>query len=427
MNIEEIKISSAQNELFSNLAEFKQYINNFETIILWGAGNLGKAIGRKFKELGLNFSYWDKNFKDLSNLDGISVNEPFTGNYKKKKLLLVFCISNGTIAQILSYKLNEVENFIFGNDLYQKTICPHNYNAVFDPANCTNNICNVRTCKKIDSLFGIQKPVGEDLLQLSLMGVIINQKCTLSCMGCSSYMNSYPKNERKNFPTKKVLNDIDVMLSTVDLVKQINIYGGEPFVHPDLDLIINKVLSYSNFVNVSLTTNLICKIDKKFLEQFSDKRFSISISDYREQLTKEQNELFNKNYELIKAGNVKYRLTKPLWIQPCTFKDKGHSVNTMIKMTADCRANTMCSELKNGKLFPCTMIGAVNSLGIKDFKSDYVELAKYDNDRNLLRSEIQKCFSMKYYKTCCYCGVAKGEQGFLEIPAGVQGKSTWYK
>ena len=64
-----------QGNPVEDLQGFCDYVRQFQNVVLWGAGNLGKAVGAKFAQLGLKISvYWDAKYDDKADIDGISCN-----------------------------------------------------------------------------------------------------------------------------------------------------------------------------------------------------------------------------------------------------------------------------------------------------------------------------------------------------------------
>ena len=229
-------------------------------------------------------------------------------------------------------------------------------------------------------------------------------------------MTHYPEEQRINFPSERIFKDIDMVLGAVDSARQVTAYGGEPFLHPDIYEIIEKILTHKNFANLSINTNAICKLDPKILN-IKNPRFSISISDYSENLSAAQLKRFNDNLSTIENSGVKFRNTKPQWMIPSTFDDRKRSIQVMEKMTSKCKSITMCTEVKNGKFYPCAFICAIHALGKYDFESDYVDIDQACGNIPVLRKELQRCMSRSYYRGCSICNSGSANN---KISAGEQ-------
>ena len=393
-------------------SHIKEYLSTFEQIIIWGAGNLGAAIAEYLSNIDIRFIFWDQRFQAMPVLNGIKVYEPFSSDCNSDGTLVIFGISNGVIVPYLLPKLKKAKHVLMGVEIYQEAICPHAHNGKYQSGLCTDDICNIRTCDKLDRFMC---PNGAEL-QLPVIGFVINQKCTLKCKHCSAFMTHYPEKQRINFPTERIFKDIDSVLGAVDSARQVTVYGGEPFLHPDIYKIIEKILTHKNFANLSINTNAVCKLDSKVLS-IKDPRFNISISDYSENLSGTQLKKFNDNLTKIKNCGVKFRNTKPQWMIPSTFDDRKRSIPVMEKMTANCRNLTMCTEVKNGKFYPCAFICAIHALGKYDFESDYVDIDHACGDIQSLRKDLQHCLRRPYYRGCSICNSGLADN---KISAGEQ-------
>lgn len=422
-------IGSAHSGKRTDIKSFVNYLQSYEKIILWGAGNLGRTIGSKLIELGIAVSaYWDIRSKELGELNGIRVVEPFSGGYDPDNSLIVFCIGNGVVGPAMAESLKNNNNVLLAEDIYQGVICQYDIDAEFNGHDCNNGVCNMRTCKRLDSLLLSRAPLEQRVhaIQIPNIAVIVNQKCTLRCKDCGSYMNSYPPADRVNFPLERINEDVDLFLSAVDSVRQITIFGGESFIHPDINAIVKNILKFNNFANLSINTSGVCKISHEMLEGINDERFSISFSDYSDTLSAAQTSIYRNNVNFVDGLGIKYRCVKPLWIKPPTLVNKHHSVDEMEKMTASCRAVTMCSELRNGRFYPCTVCAAIHSLGLERFEIDYVDMNIAGSSLPDLREKIRRCLALSYYQSCGYCGTGAGEENIGSPVVGEQGINPDY-
>lgn len=79
------------------------------------------------------------------------------------------------------------------------------------------------------------------MLFLYRTDLCITQRCTLNCAACNMLRPLY-KNPRHR-PVGEVLGDVDAYFAQVDLVSELNLLGGEPFLHPGLPDIVRHIHS----------------------------------------------------------------------------------------------------------------------------------------------------------------------------------------
>ena len=84
-----------------------------------------------------------------------------------------------------------------------------------------------------------------------LLGVLICAKCNLRCKGCTSF-SDYENDEI--YDTDEIIKGLEFWSKKLD-IGSVNITGGEPFLHPDLEQIIKSIRRYWPSAMIDLTTN----------------------------------------------------------------------------------------------------------------------------------------------------------------------------
>lgn len=401
-----------------DVKELVKYIKSFESLVLWGAGNLGEEIGNKLLELGVSISYyWDLRAKDIVSLNGINIIEPFSNEFNKEKTLIISCITNPYYQPFIKQRLlDEKVKYMYGYEIYQALVCSITINNI-DVKSCYNKIfCNTSNCVKLNNLAA----KANKGIFLSAVFFTVNQKCSLSCKNCSAYMGQYTEEKRINFPVERILNDIDRICASVDFMTRVLPYGGEPFLHPDLDKIINKLATKKNIGMIDITSNGVFKISKKIIDSLHYDNLQVGFSNYSESLTTKQQEIVNRNYEILKSEgvNVKMNSITPVWTVPTTLEDKFFSVDEMINKKLSCLKqfnNFIWATVKNGKYYSCGLCDSIYNLGIADYPTDYVDIDKCKTDEELTM-KIRENLDRQYYGACMHCGSTS-----QSLKAGVQG------
>lgn len=79
-------------------------------------------------------------------------------------------------------------------------------------------------------------------------------------------MNEYSMDKRINMSTERILDDIEKFFSAMDSIGTVTVMGGEPFMHPDLSIIIRKLLTKTNYGIISIATSGTWPIKEEQLE-----------------------------------------------------------------------------------------------------------------------------------------------------------------
>lgn len=423
MNINEYYQDAHSGDIVDN-TQMLEYIRSFKNVILWGASYLGEAVGKYLIKNDIHVkNYWDLRCNDLLKINGIEVVMPFSTE-DKQNTIVVFCIGNNVIRHALLHELKEngYVNMIRGDFIYEAAICPFNKTTGIASSQCQGSMC----CRSIfcERLSNIVKSRSKNANPLHMFSItlIINQRCSLKCKCCTSYMNQYPLEKRKDIPLEKICDDIDKFFDAMDSVGTVTVMGGEPFMHPDLSPIIKKLLTKNNFGIISIATSGTYPINYQQLEGLNDKRVNISFSNYEQSLNEKQKEIMYKNIAMVKKAGLSYTvgITMPEWLIPSTLYDLGDSEERMIQKKKACTQPPRCMQVKDGKLFPCDFGNAIYSLGIADYEMDYVDL-KNSTSKEQLRESIRKFVDQPYYKSCGYCFSGNGtttkaaEQGYIDF------------
>ena len=404
--------------------EILDYIRSFENIIIWGGSYLGDAIGKYLRANSVDITnYWDLRSSTIKSVNGVECIQPFSTT-DKENTLIVFCIGNNVIRGTLLKELSDkgYMNVIRGDYLYMGAICPFDKSSGIKSSQCQGTMCcRSIFCQRLSNIIKSRSTEVNPLHMYSIT-IIVNQKCSLKCKCCTSYMNEYPLNERVNIPVERVCEDIDKFFDAMDSIGTVTVMGGEPFMHPDIAQIINKLLEKKNFGIVSIATSGTYPINDAQLEGLEDPRVNISFSNYEHAISANQIKMMYKNIELVKSKGISYTVgvTIPEWLVPSTLYDLNDSEQTMIEKKAKCVQPPRCMQIKNGKLHPCDFGTALYSLNIGNYEMDYVDIEN-STSKNFLKEEIRKFIDQPYYRSCGHCDYGNGltskaaEQGYMDF------------
>ena len=264
----------------------------------------------------------------------------------------------------------------------------------------------------------------DDPIFLPSVTLIINQRCSLRCKYCTSYMNEYDIHEKIDFPLQQICNDIDCFFGAVDMVGTITVMGGEPFMHKDISLIIEHLCKWDNFALISIATSGTYPITRQQLEGLYDKRVNISFSNYTDSITENQKKMFYQNIEIVKNAGVCYTVGSfsPEWIVPPSLVNKFYTDSVAAHKKSVC---THWHQIKNGKVHPCDFAMSIYSLHVADYESDYVDLNR-DVSREILREQLKQYINKPFYESCKHHGYLEGEKR-LTAKAAEQGYVDFMK
>ena len=226
----------------------------------------------------------------------------------------------------------------------------------------------------------------------------ITSRCSLNCKECTHFIPKY-KSERmdKDFDTDVLIENIDLLLPMINKCFSFRILGGEPFLHKQLYLIINKLTAEPKIKRIEVVTNGTVIPDGENLKALMHKKIDISISDYGDLSSKKDIVL-----KVFKENKINAKLEQHIWFETNSLKQRGYSAKKMKSVFFSC-SGSECKTLYDGKLWLCpqALHGYILKL-VKENPHEYIDL------RKCIRADFWKNLKRMYNNcagltTCYYC------------------------
>ena len=406
-----------ERPLFS---EFKNYVGQFRHLIIWGAGNLGTALGKVLQERSIAISvYWDQDYKNKPVCNGVNVIEPFTGDYKPEDTLVIIGIVNGTLSHTWQKGVllrHGYEHSLLGMYIYEAIGCGQEIGKPLDIKECVGtNICNFNTCKRYMNI--VKNGREKTGLSVQVLEIIVSSRCTLDCKYCGQQAGEtkrkFPKKYR-DYPLEEIKESIDAVMDILDVVGTFSIIGGEAFIHPDIGEIIRHCLTKDNVAIIAITTNGVCKISDELLEMIKDDRVKINFSNYTENLPKNEKNLFWSNVEKIKQHGFACNVATPIWtISTDELRENpDFSEKTVIARKNKC---VFGPSIAGKYLYACPQTERQHRMEVRNVEQDIIDLS---GNRAKLADKIRDLLGRKHYEACKY--LCTNMKPTKQIPPGEQ-------
>lgn len=420
----------AENGEIINASQCLALIERYKNIIIWGAGNLGYAVGQELLKRGVRIStYWDIRYDRINTYLGLPVKEPLQG--EREGTLVVFCITNAFIMPKLLEDLKEKQfEFIDGRYVYQAFCCPVSVSSPRIKECYQRKECNLATCKRMSNTM-YRANENRDKIFINTLDVYVTQKCSLGCKYCYIYTNSYPKEKKVNFDTQRILKDIDIICEAASFIKRMVPFGGEPFLHPDIGLIVEKMASKENVGLIDIISNGIFSQPDSELKKLKHANVKINISNYTTTLDEKLIAIYQKNIARMQEMglNVVVHNETPQWRKPGDLTENNLEISGLRKKKEVCgnfcNAGTLEKDttetmiIKDGKFFACQHCDTVYNLGIVPENTDYIVLSE-ELSGSEIAANMKELLRKDYYEACKYCNPSielveyAGEQGIDE-------------
>ena len=410
-------------------------------VFIYGAGKIGVGLVTTFLHYGIPIhALWDQQAASIQTLRDIPVTKLVwdeVSEAQKKNIPVIVTIFVESLAEAVCREFHQKGFTQVTSDrtFLDFIIECHCEDLVqtgqFKFLTGTCHLCPVQKnddggCKIFDEqvalqFAGIDLPAiekQEDHLIISSIGVLISNKCNLTCLGCNHLRDHYKKGDNVDIDSDRIVADLKAFLGAVDFLKTLVLVGGEAFLHPNAEEIIQSVLELPKVGIVNLITNgtVLPKKDS-FYQLLKNDRIFIEISGYGDQIDPRLTRRRKEFLANLKKFGINHRYMEfHQWTDFGSLKKRGYSPSKRANVYAECCF--ISNDMFDGKLFKCsrsvfgTFIGA-----IPDFPTDYVDVRT--KEPMALRAKIKAFFANQSPLVCNYCnGVTE-----KTIVAGIQKKS----
>lgn len=248
---------------------------------------------------------------------------------------------------------------------------------------------------------------GEEELVVGSIDVCMTTRCDLKCKGCGSLMPMYA--HPKDVEIDLILHSLDRFFDVVDRVFRLNVIGGEPFLYPHMDQVIDYLNKRDEVVKVVVPTNgTVMPENPKLYEVLRNPKNHVRISHY---------EAFDK-----KAGKLLARLEKEkidhsvkifgkdtyLWYDFGDYELRNRSDDELSTQYYECEVEWM--SLYRGKLYPCPRAAHSIDLGLQPAEGNYIEIADENVPLEELKANLERfVYETPFYPACNRCDRGTGK------------------
>ncbi len=360
-------------------------------VIIWGGAGTGKFYGELLLNLGITVHcFIDRNAGLIEPIFGLPVYTPDMLRNKENCTLLIAASKKS---------FNEIVNDIEANNFNLADIfdgCMH-FHALQE---------SVRTVRiNYSSELVDMKPLRqlEEDLTIQHLELVVTTLCTLRCKHCA-HMNSHyyfiPEGKRKlrNFPVDDLLSTVEKILKSVDVVNELSIVGGEPFLHPDLAEIIHKLQNHNKIRRIEIATNGTVCPKQEVIMALKGEKLYVTVSDYGKISTET-----SRLSDIFASCGIKYRIQPQGygWDDLGDHCFRGRSEAELIFIYSSCLDNSY-KIILDKKMYDCHRVANASNLGYySPADSEYIDVLRFNTTE--LRKKITELYKLDYIPYCNYC------------------------
>jgi organic radical activating enzyme len=217
--------------------------------------------------------------------------------------------------------------------------------------------------------------------------VLVTERCNLNCSHCNMFIPHFEMPKHRELDS--MINDIDSYFNIVDYVSVFHLVGGEPFLHPQIQDVIQHILS--NYIHkidkFIITTNGSIAPKPSTIELLKSSNVILSVSNYSDKLEKLKTKV-EKVIDIYKTNGIKHYVRNEIeWYDFGDLRVKNNlPTDKLIKHFDSCTAPFR--GLNDGKFYYCHLnTGAVLTKLFPLDKNDYVEIDKVSKE-DLLKFDL---------------------------------------
>lgn len=242
-------------------------------------------------------------------------------------------------------------------------------------------------------------------LMIPFVQICLTERCTLKCAKCAHACYNVSKTA-EDMSLSMVKESADILFEKFDIVGELVLIGGEPFLYQHLKETIEYIgEKYRRQMGVfSITTNGTVVPSLDVLEVCKKYNVLLRISNYTAAIPELRNQ-YEKVGSLLSVNGIAYVLGPEEfeWMDyGFEYYDRGEHAD-LATVFSTCR--TPCREIRGNKFYYCVMARSVSDnlhLGIG--QEDYFDLNTIEeNNKELLLAFQQGHFEKGYLEMCRYC------------------------
>lgn len=252
-------------------------------------------------------------------------------------------------------------------------------------------------------------------LSIPLMVVTVGQACTYKCINCCNLAPDAPR-EFMRYKIDDIIGWLEHVFANLDEVRDLQLEGGEPFLHPELGRLVEFVCSSGKARKVTIATNSSIVPSDELLDTIKKCGAVVRVSDYDVTPDSKARLLRKLEQRGVRHSVFSFARGMGMWFDQGR-KDFKQGTDKEVKKRFACCIFKGCFSLERGQFSRCGR--ATNAPVIQGFTArdgDYLVLADYPG-RKLRNGLIDYYYRDSWMEACRYC---RGTDKNHMIKAAVQ-------
>ncbi len=382
----------------------KPVLEKASEIFLWGAGKIATVVAHAIEKRGLDFA----GFVDIAQekqgtmyYDHIVISpEELYANHRNA-MVIVSCAFTSVLDDL---KKNGMDAWDAHSLVSEVDMEGYRGTYTFEYLQ--------RMVKQALSNFAAYYKVG---LPINALYVMVTDKCSLKCKNCDGLIPYYSNPQNDSY--EDIVESYNNILDVCGSVDKLNVFGGEPLLHPDIVKIVDYFAKDERCGVVSIISNGTITPRQDLIKVMKNPKVVLRISDYGK-WSRKRDEI----EEVCKAEGINLEITNyEYWDRIPKIQRTNETPEELDYKYAMCTTNYL--YVKHKKIFHCVFAAAVSSFSedvIPDFERNYVEVK--EGNKKELSAFIRQLINKKHIDACKYCPGGHCIQWEEKVPVAEQAK-----
>lgn len=381
-------------------------------IILWGGGQYGEIAYRVITDMwnGKIEAVVDNKFSKVPWYFDYLIRSEKLKEYSRADILICAANAFQTIYEEVASLNGDIRVFDLKEilaeykDYYEKSNTPIQSPYLY------GDIDFDEICLRYNYWGGGKNNGYLDKTYLPYCVLCITSKCSLRCKNCAAFITRYKP--QKDYSLEYIRRNFGLILEVIDGIQELELMGGEPFLHGEFDAILQWCIEQPKIHAVKIVTNGTIMPRELTWQIMKHNKVKLVIDNYGN-----LSRVFDELVARAQESGVRYEeqnLQKWYQLEPVVKRDMPEI--DLKRIYHNCNFRT-CIGMTNGRFYHCNVAGHMNTVGLlTDQESDYVQLENREWDLNKLRDAIRGLLAIDYLKACNYCNYPQN----IEIPVAEQ-------
>lgn len=374
----------------------KKYFKENQKVLIYGAGRYGKLAFYALKAIGIiPYAFIDDLLKGNKVLNTEVISPQYLHLYKTDIVLIASY--NSFFDMLLIAQSEGCENIYDIAELIK---------IDFDVSVLDEYELDEK--RNPEKYLNLVKNSGANEFVITHLEMVLTECCTLKCRDCANLMQYYKK--PCNLELDSIIKSFDNFLETIDVLFELRLIGGEPFIVKNIDKIIDKYADNKKVKRITIYTNSTLIPNEEVLDSLMKENLSVHMSNYGK-ISCRVNELC----EIFEERKIKYYIhSYEDWMDLGIPELHDYDEKELKYIYKSCFMSK-CYTFYRGKFYICPRAAHGERLGF--FKNTPDEIVDFNRVDNIYRkrSKLKKLIEEKEsIMACKYCNGSRHDSSLVK-------------